>query len=205
MSDEGTTAVEETEDTKTTDQTVPYARFEQVNKKAKEHAEQVKQLTKELGDLKSMMKDAEEAGLPEVEKLTKRLEAAEARASAAEKAQQDAEARVTGLTKEQWVTAAARDLNFIDPEDALNPRHIDLGVIESQEDAEKALKRLAKSKAHLVKPDEPERPQIGRVLQDGKPANGNGKQQGQAPADVDDPAFKQQLGAEMLGVLRGGQ
>jgi hypothetical protein len=66
----------------------------------------------------------------------------------------------------------ARDLGFIDPEDALNPRHVDLDAIESREDAERVLKRVAKQRSHLIKAEEPERPQIGQVLSNGQAPKG---------------------------------
>jgi TolA-binding protein len=171
---------------------VPYERFQEVNRKAKS-------LESQMQELRQQLEERETAGLPELERerkqreqLEKRLQDAEQRATAQERAASD-------LRKEGWVTAVARDLGFIDPEDALNPRHVDLDGIESREDAERALKKVAKQKSHLIRPTEPPRPDIGRVLTNGQPGAGEST----GPADVNDPAFRRLMGQEMLNVLRG--
>jgi DNA repair exonuclease SbcCD ATPase subunit len=168
MADEPTTPVADGEETTTPttepeDQRVPYERFQQANKKAKEASDQAKQLQKQMDALRDQLSEREQAGLPELDQMKKRLEAAEKRAEQAEAKAGEFEQQVTNSRRERWITAAASSQNFIDPDDA--SRFVDLTDIESAEDAERAVKRIAKAKKHLVKPDEPVIP--GRVLQNG--------------------------------------
>jgi hypothetical protein len=71
---------------------------------------------------------------------------------------------------ERFVIAAAKD--FVDADDAV--RNVDLADIESADDAERAVKRVAKAKPHLLKGDE--KPLPGRVLQDGQRTQGDRQQ-----------------------------
>ena len=188
MADEATTTAAETDETGTTtvteteEQRVPYERFQQANKKAKEAADQAKQLQKQMDDLKAQLSEREQAGLPELDQLKKRVEAAEKRADQAEAKAGEFEQQATNTRRERWVAAAAASQNFIDPDDA--SRFVDLADIESAEDAERAVKRIAKAKKHLVKPDEPVIP--GRVLQNGQ----------QTPATPGKPGSNIDLSAE---------
>lgn len=115
-------------------QSVPYDRFKSVNE-AKSAAE------KRAEEAEKKLKDREEADLSEKDK-------AEKRAAEAEKKAADAEAKATRLERSQWVTAAARSKNFIDPSDAV--AHIELTDLDSEEKATKAVEALAEKKTHLV-------------------------------------------------------
>lgn len=181
MTDEATTAdAEDTTqaDEKAREETVPYERFTKVNQQAKEAKAQTAALQKQLDDLKAQMDERETAGLPELERERKRAEQLEKRAAEAEAKAAEADSKLARSQKERWVTAAAKD--FADPADAV--AFVDLDSIEDEKDAERAVKRLAGQKKHLLKADDPVLP--GRVLQ-------NGQQTSPAPS----PALAE---AEML-------
>lgn len=146
------------------DQSVPYERFAQVNKKAKEAADRAKQLEKQMADLQAQMEERESAGLPELERERKRAEQLEKRIQDAEKRADEAEQRVQRTQRERWVAAAAQAQNFADPSDA--SAFVNLDDIEDEKDAERAVKRLAGQKKHLLKAEEPVLP--GRVLENGR-------------------------------------
>lgn len=185
---EETATVEETAKTteaaaaKTTeeDQRVPYERFDQVNKKAKAADDRAKAAEKRAADLEAEIAERESAGLPELEQLKKRLE----------KAEKDAEQRVSDAVDqakaqakaERLVIAAASRAGFDDPDDVFRfPEHVDVSLIEDSEDAEKAVKRLAKAKPKLLKDTEQHLP--GKVLANGQPAP-KGRAAGELDADT---------------------
>lgn len=150
---------------------VPYERFQQANQKAKEAAQKTAKLEKELADIRAQMEEREAAGLPELERERKRAEALEKRATEAEQRAEQAMQQQVRSQRERLVIAAARDLD--DPSDALRyPEFINLDDIEDADQAERAVKRLVKAKPKLLKDTEPSQPQIGRVLEGGKPKNG---------------------------------
>lgn len=144
------------------DQRVPYERFEQVNRKAKEAGERATALEQQIADLRTQLEDREAAGLPEMDQLKKRLEQAEKRAQDAETAAERHQQQVKLTRAERLVIAAAKD--FQDPDDAT--RFLDLADIEDSDHAERAVKKLAKSKPHLLKREEAPLP--GKVLNNGK-------------------------------------
>jgi hypothetical protein len=154
----------ETATTTTDDQRVPYERFQQANNKAKEAAERAKALERDLADLRAQIEERETAGLPELERERKRAEQLEKRAAEAEKRAEETERNLARSQRERWVTAAASAQNFADPSDA--SAFVNLDDIEDEKDAERAVKRLAASKKHLVKDEDPKLP--GRVLADGR-------------------------------------
>ncbi len=185
-----TTTTEETETTTTAEEakheeTVPFDRFQQVNRKAKEAADGRKAAESEAAKLRQQLEDRESAGLPEVEQMKKRLEAAEKRAEENERKANEAEASVARASKDRWVTAAAQAQNFADPTDA--SAFLNLDDIEDEKDAERAVKRLATAKKHLVKAEGPTLP--GRVLENGKPvARDQAAQIDQRQAAIDQEA-----------------
>ena len=147
------------------EQRIPYARFEEVNTRAK-HAE------KELEDLRQRIVDFEERDKSEAER-------AQARANRAEPQLAQLQSTVTAMQKGSWVRSAATELEFHDPEDAVAHLQEKLARLEDERDAKRMVKSLAQSKKHLVRGDEPkdERPRIGRCSAptDARPA-GNGQQ-----------------------------
>jgi hypothetical protein len=169
MSDEATTATaEETTATETeAEKSVPYERFQKVNQQAKEAKAQATQLAKDMADLKAQMEERETAGLPELERERKRAEQLEKRANEAEAKAAEADTKLARTTKERWVTAAASSQNFADPSDA--SAFVNLDDIEDEKDAERAVKRLAAQKKHLLKSEEPKLP--GQILKDGRPVD----------------------------------
>jgi hypothetical protein len=145
------------------DQRVPYERFQQANKKAKESADRAKELEQQIADLQASMEERETAGLPDLERERKARETAEKRLADAEKRAQDADRSLARSQRERWVTAAAKE--FADPSDA--SAFVDLDDIEDERDAERAVKDLAKNKPHLLKaPEVPKLP--GKILEDGQ-------------------------------------
>lgn len=178
------------------EETVPYERFAQVNRKAKEAGEAQKAAEKQLADLRAQLEERETAGLPELDQMRKRLEAAERRAEESERKATEAEAHVARSRKERWITAAAAAQNFADPSDAA--AFLSLDDIDDEKDAERAVKRLAAAKKHLIKPEERKLP--GRVLEGGQPV----------PLGTDgrpDPAAqqRQEEASMLLDGLRGTQ
>jgi DNA repair exonuclease SbcCD ATPase subunit len=151
---------------KKTEESVPYDRFQQANKKAKDAADRAKQLEKDMADLRAQMEARETAGLPELEQAKKRAEQLEKRAAEAEAKAAEADTRLARSARERWVVAAAQAQGFADPSDAA--AFVDLDGIDDEKDAERAVKRLAAQKKHLLKAPEPVLP--GRVLHNGQPA-----------------------------------
>jgi hypothetical protein len=158
---EGTTA-QETE--KPAEQTVPYERFQQANTKAKEAAARATALEKSVAELKAAMEERENAGLPELERMRKDMERLSKRAEDAEAKAAEADQKLARSAKERWVIAAAKDFN--DPSDAA--AFISLDEIEDEKDAERAVKKLAQAKKHLLKAEDPKLP--GQVLRNGQAA-----------------------------------
>lgn len=160
---EATTAAAATQE-KGHEETVAYERFQKVNQKAKAEAEARKAADKKVAELMAQIEDRESAGLPELERLKKDMERAQKRADEAEAKAAEADKKLARSTKERWVTAAAQEQKFADPSDAA--AFLNLDDIEDQKDAERAVKRLAGQKKHLIKSDEQQLP--GRVLQNGQ-------------------------------------
>jgi len=167
MSEEDPT-VTTTEETTTTSVTeadenrIPYERFEKVNKQAKDAKAAAVAAEKRLVELTQRLEEREAAGMPELEQLKKRLEQTEKRAQEAEKSAEEKEQQVAQSRAERLVVSAAK--NFVDADDAV--RFVDLSEIETVEDAERAVKRVAKAKPHLLKG--PDKPLPGRVLENGR-------------------------------------
>ena len=175
-----------------TEKSVPYERFEKVNKQAKEAKAERDQMRKDMADLKAQMDERETAGLPELERERKRAEQLEKRATEAEKRADAQEKAATKASRERLVLAAAASAAFDEADDALRyPEYVNLDEIESASDAERAVKRLAKARPKLLKAEEPKLP--GRVLQNGQAAK----------AGDEDP--KAGLGQELLQQFFGGR
>lgn len=168
---EDTTAVEATDaaakqEGDAPEDRVPYERFQKANQKAKEAAERAAKLEGDLEAIRAELENREAAGLPELERERKRAEALEKRIAEAEARANESEQRVARTQREQWVAQAAAALNFANPARAAKLID-DLDSIEDPDQAERAVKRLAKSDSYLVKSDSAQ-PQIGRVLENGK-------------------------------------
>jgi hypothetical protein len=175
------------------EQTVPYSRFEQVNKRAKEADASRKALEKTVAELQRAMEERESAGLPELDRLKKDMEKAQQRAEQAEARAEAADKAVARSARERMVQAAALAQNFADPSDA--SAFVNLDDIEEEKDAERAVKDLAKRKKHLLKAPEPTMP--GRVLANGQPVttDSNGrKNPAVAEAEMLSDALKQFVG-----------
>lgn len=157
------------------EETVPYERLQAATKKAKAEAEARKAADAKVAELTAQMEQRESAGLPELERLKKDMERAQKRADEAEAKAAEADAKLARSTKERWVTAAAKD--FADPADAV--AFVNLEEIEDEKDAERAVKRLAGQKKHLLKGEDPQLP--GRVLQNGQAATSTVKNGGIDP------------------------
>lgn len=168
MADEATTTDTATTETAETveEQHVPYDRFKKVNEQAKQDKARAKALETEMADLRSRLEERESAGLPALEQMKRQMNKLEERAARAEAERDQTKSEAQAIRAQGWVAAAARDANFEDPEDAI--LRINSGDIESPEDAERAVKRLAKSKPRLVKAEEPTIP--GQVLRNGRAA-----------------------------------
>lgn len=141
------------------DRTVPYDRFQQVNEKAKA-AQQ------ELDEMKSRLEELESRDQSELERERKQREKYE---TAATEMQQ----RLERMERSSWIRSAAAEAGFDDPEDAV--AFISPGAVESAEQAEKEVKRLAKRKPKLLRDSSPA-PPIGQVLANGQRVDPNAQQ-----------------------------
>jgi hypothetical protein len=159
------------------EQRVPYERFAQANKKAKEAADRATTLQKQMDDLVARLEERDQAGLPELERERKRAEALEKRIADAEKRADEADSRVQRETRKSLVLAAASKAGFDDPSDATRfPEIVNLDDIEDPDQAERAVKKLAKAKPRLLKDEGPNLP--GRVLENGRTTDTAAKRQG---------------------------
>lgn len=155
----------------TDEQRIPYERFEKVNAKAKAEAKRAADLEQKLADMQAALDERETAGLPELERERKAREQLEKRLADAEKRAEDTERRATIQQRKSLVESAAARAGFDDPSDATRyPEFVDLDAIEDPDQADRAVKRLAKAKPRLLK--DTEGPQIGRVLENGKTVTG---------------------------------
>ncbi|MCW3039366.1 MAG: hypothetical protein JWM31_1271 [Solirubrobacterales bacterium] len=149
------------------EQRVPYERFAQANKKAKEAADKAATLQKQMDELVARLEERDQAGLPELERERKRAEALEKRIADAERRAEEADSRVQRETRKSLVLAAASKAGFDDPSDATRfPEIVNLDDIEDPDQAERAVKKLAKAKPRLLKDEGPNLP--GRVLENGR-------------------------------------
>lgn len=139
-------------------------RLDKESSKRKDAEKRASDLEKRLADLERDAEERATAGLPDLERERKARELAEKRATDAEKAKEEADKSVALSKAERLIVAAAKD--FVDPEDAI--RFVDLSEIEDADHAERAVKRVAKAKKHLLKPEEPAIP--GVVLRNGQTA-----------------------------------
>lgn len=151
---------------------------------------------REARDLKARLKKIEDADKSETERL---------RADLAELKERDRERESTverdraDRERTDYVRRAAKELKFVDEDDtvALLRGHGLLDDIESEEDATTALKRIAKTKPHLVQRPEGEvQSRLDEILHDGKPsgprkdeADPNGPKTGDEMYAMDDSDF----------------
>lgn len=174
------------------DQRIPYARFEEVNKRAKKYEQ-------ELNALREQLQAHEDQGKSEVE----RERAARARA---EQQVASLSSKITNLEKGSWVRSAATELNFHDPEDAVQHLRDQLGSMEDQADAKRLVRNLAKGKKHLVREEKKdERPSISRMFAGDQAAQQNGGGQQMSPAQrarQQEADFAQGLANELSKFVR---
>jgi hypothetical protein len=167
---EDTTTVDETAATTPEPDVETQAFLDRLNKesgKRKDAEKKASDLEKRLADLETQMQERENAGLPELERERKAREQMEKRLADAEARAAEKDASVLRMQRENWVAAAAADAGFVNP--ARAARLVDdLDSIDSASDAERAVKRLAKSDQYLLKTEE--KPLPGRVLEGGRPA-----------------------------------
>jgi hypothetical protein len=160
------------------DQRIPYQRFEEVNKRAR-------QAEKELSDLRSRLLEFEDRDKSEVDRERSARQRAESQLA-------ELTGKVTGLEKGSWVRSVAAELNFHDPEDAVQHLRDQLGGLEDQSDARRLVKNLAKTKKHLIREEKKEagRPSVGQMFA------GQGVQQQGANGAQPQRRTAQQLAAE---------
>lgn len=137
--------------------------------------------TKELDAAKAKLKEIEDAGRSETEKLAARATEASEKLTAAEQRVQDLAIRLS-------VERTARKLNFIDEDDAF--RLIDRKAVEIEDgepqNVEALLKDLAKSKPHLIKSENGSGAATKQPPATGKAAGG-----GNGRADAEEATRKQ--------------
>lgn len=154
------------------ERTVPYDRFKAVNDKAKT-------LESQVNELNTWKEEQEAKSLSDLEKERKAREKAEKDAL-------DARSEAASVRRETWLHRAASAENFQDPSDAV--AHLGKQDFESEADARKAVKDLAKEKKHLLKSEgDTPPPEIGKVLQNGQPVDKPDPQQVRA-SEVDQEA-----------------
>lgn len=148
------------------DQRIPYTRFEEVNKRAK-------QAEKELDDLRNKILEFEDRDKSEVDRERSARQRAESQLG-------ELMTKVTSLEKGAWVRQAAADMNFHDPEDAVSHLRENLTSLEDQRDAKRLVRKLADSKKHLVREEKKdERRSIGQVFAGQQVPQQQGQQQQQ--------------------------
>ena len=150
---------------KTEEQRVPYARFEEVNKRAKQAERETQELREQLLQFQDRDKSEVERERDARVRLEQRLT--------------QLETENVAMQKGSWIRSAAAEANFHDPEDAFSLLRDQLGGFEDERDARKAVQRIASQKKHLVKDDEkPQRSPVSALFQ-GQGVNqaGQGQQQ----------------------------
>ena len=147
------------------EQRVPYARFEEVNKRAK-------QAERDAQDLRERLLQFEDRDKSEVERER------DARVRLEQRLTQ-LETENVAMQKGSWIRSAAAEANFHDPEDAFSLLRDQLGGFEDERDARKAVQRIAQQKKHLVKGDEKQqRSPVSALFQgQGVKQDGQGQQQ----------------------------
>lgn len=165
---------------------------------------------KRIRELNDRMKDAERRAKEAEDKVKEAeraklgdLERAQAERDEAKREAAEATARATTLERGTWARSAARELGFIDPEDAV--AMVDLDVADTQAKVKNAVERLKESKAHLVG-TAGQAPAGGNVP---PPGFGNlggsgGQPDPEVPVDEEGkPDVKLGLGRDILGTLTG--
>lgn len=153
------------------DQRIPYTRFEEVNKRAK-------QAEKELDDLRNKILEFEDRDKSEVDRERSARQRAESQLG-------ELMNKVTSLEKGAWVRSAAAELNFHDPEDAVSHLRENLAGLEDQRDAKRLVRKLADGKKHLVREEKKdERRSIGQVFAGQQVPQQQGQQQQRSPQQV---------------------
>lgn len=150
------------------ERTIPYDRFQEVNKRAKE-------MEREVAELREWREQQEAANLSAQEREQKARERAERKAV-------EAEQKLQRLERSSYVRSVAQRLEFQDPDDAV--ALVDLGAADDERSAERLVRDLAKRKPHLLRPKQPGPPQIGQVLENGSPVQGQNAQQTEDPRDM---------------------
>lgn len=173
MAEEPTNTDEQTSESERTadgrpksDERIPYERLEQESKRAKK-AEQ------ELAELRNRILEFEDRDKSEVDRERTARQRAEQMIA-------ELSGKVTSLEKGAWVRSAAAELDFHDPEDAVQHLRDQLGNLEDDREAKRLVKRLADNKKHLVRAQKAEeRPGIRQMFMgDGVPAQqANGQSQ----------------------------
>lgn len=161
------------------EQRIPYQRFEEVNKRAKQ-AEQ------ELADLRNKILEFEDRDKSDVERERAARQRAESQLN-------EMATKVTSLEKGAWVRAAAAEANFHDPEDAVSHLRDQLAALEDQRDAKRLVRKLADAKKHLVREEKKEeRRPIGQMFA-GQGVPQQPGQQGQQPRNPQQVAAEREL------------
>jgi DNA repair exonuclease SbcCD ATPase subunit len=173
------------------ERTVPYDRFAEVNRKAKEKDDQLKALTDRLEELEAQ-------GKSESEQERLKREKAEAKLAEMQADLQSRDERLNRMEKSGWVRNAAAQAGFANPDDAV--AFADLDGLEEAKDADKAIKDLAKQRPYLLRQETPGQ-QLGQVVTDGRPG---------APPQQLDPAEQarqegEQFVQEMKDALNRGK
>lgn len=132
------------------ERTVPYERFKQVN----EAAQTAKQ---QLEEMQSRLEELESRDQSELEKERKQREKYE-------RGYSEMQQKMTALERSSWLRSAAAEAGFDDPEDAV--AFISPSSVETVEQAEKEVKKLAKRKPKLLR--ETSSAPIGQVLANGQ-------------------------------------
>lgn len=164
MADEPTTTT--TVVTPEPERTVPYDRFKAVNDKLAEATRKAEEAAQKAQEL-------EDRDKTELEQVRSKLEKAEARNAELEGEVGNLSGKLTRNERSGWVRDAASKANFIDPADALG--RVNLDEVETEAEAQKAVKTIADNAKHLLASDKPDPPQVGQVIRAGQPVSTNGE------------------------------
>jgi hypothetical protein len=148
------------------DQRIPYERFAEVTKTNNAFKAEVEELRGFMESLKDRDKSSEDREREQRMRLESELN--------------EFRGKYEAERKGSWVRSAATEVNFHDPEDAISHLREQLGELEDPREAQNLVKRLAKSKPHLVREEKKEQPRSVPQMFTGQGVQGQ-QGQGQRP------------------------
>ena len=126
--------------------TVPRERYEQKLAQVREQQAEVERLGRRIEEIRAEIARNREQHEQQAAAIQAKTREFQAQA-------EEAKAKTKAMERDGWVEQAARRERFHESEDAA--RLIDPTTVKSAEEADRAVRRLAEAKPHLVKPTRP--------------------------------------------------